>query len=389
MLIGLTTCPHHASGNVGDQLITEAALELIEDIHGPVECEIHFRREDFSSRLDYLNSSDAIVLFGLPIDEEQTRPRYYRIAEDLDEVDPPIIPISAIHKFFPGDERELATREFETKTRRFLDRLVPNCPEGEIPVRTEWVGRVLEQNGYDAVLTGDPAWYDPEMIGQEFHRPESIDQLVFTTPHSAHYLEQAKTLLGRLTRTFPEADRIVSLHSAPTDVDRELTETAKRDGWEIHYASHDTANLELYRDSDLHVGYRKHGHLAHLRWRRPSVVLAEDSRAQGLNKTLGTAGFPAFQRRMDKQRERMVLGLRHAKPLRAVELTLQSFGFPDVIPSNKEIVAPPNQHIDKKVIEFIENQRTKDWTAYDAVKNIIDRTYMRGMKPYLQSVINS
>ncbi|QZA89083.1 hypothetical protein K0C01_02705 [Salinarchaeum sp. IM2453] len=148
-------------------------------------------------------------------------------------------------------------------------------------------------------MTGDPAWYDPEMIGTSFHKPDSIDQLVFTTPHDNIYAEQAKALLARLAKKFESSDRYIVLQSAPKDLDRELISFAREYNWQPHYASHDTDNLELYRESDLHVGYRKHGHLAHLRWRRPSVVLAEDSRAQGLNETLGTGGFPAYDPKGD------------------------------------------------------------------------------------------
>lgn len=265
---------------------------------------------------------------------------------------------------------------------------MPNCLDEEIPARTQWVKRVLEQNGYDAVLTGDPAWYDPEMIGQEFHRPESVDQLVFTTPHSARYLDQGEELLGRLTRAFPEARRIISLHSAPSDVDRQLVEVGERQGWEVRYASHDTDNIEYYRESDLHVGYRKHGHLAHLRWRRPSVVLAEDSRAQGLNETLGTAGVPAFERRFEPQRERRLLALTQSKPVRAVSLTLGSFGLPDPVPSESELVARSNPDAVDEVMRFVEQQQTNDWEAYTQVRKIINRTYENGMEPYLQSALD-
>lgn len=149
--IGLTTCPSHASGNVGDKLITEASIQLIEEICGPTEFNIHFRREDFTSRLDYINQQDGIICFGFPILESSTRPNIYRIAENLDEVEPPIIPIGAIHKFFPGDIKELNNRELESSTKSFLDRVVKNCPNNEIPVRTEWVGEVLRQNGYETM----------------------------------------------------------------------------------------------------------------------------------------------------------------------------------------------------------------------------------------------
>ena len=92
-------------------------------------------------------------------------------------------------------------------------------------------------------------------------RPGSVS---VTHQHDT-YTEQAKALLGRLTEDFETADRYIVLQSVPSDFDRELISFAREYNWQPHYASHDTDNLELYRESDLHVGYRKHGHLAHLR----------------------------------------------------------------------------------------------------------------------------
>lgn len=388
MYIGLTTCPHHASGNVGDQLITEASIKLIEEIHGDIDINVHFRREDFTSRLDYLNNSDGILCFGFPILESQMRPNIYRIAENLGEVEIPIIPIGSIHKFYPGTKKELKKRELKSSTKSFLDQVVQDCPSGEIPVRTEWVGQVLRQNGYKTVLMGDPAWYDPEFIGEEFHKPNNIDQIVFTTPHSSHYIKQAKQLLRKLSRQFTDANRIISLHSAPTDVDRELIAPAQSTGWDVHYASHDVKNLDLYRESDLHVGYRKHGHLAHLRWRRPSIVLAEDSRAQGLNETLGTAGVPAFE-----VREGAVghLGrLSDSIPISGIYLLLRTLGgYDDFLPHRKNLIAPPNPTAVDDVFNFINEQRQSNWKAFDQIQDVIDKTYKDGMEPFLESVIDS
>ncbi|MCU4974988.1 hypothetical protein OB955_19940 [Halobacteria archaeon AArc-m2/3/4] len=197
---------------------------------------------------------------------------------------------------------------------------------------------------------------------------------MFTTPHKSRYFDQAEKLLCRLTRVFPEARRVISLQSAPGDVERELIEVGERQDREIRYASHDTDNIEYYRESDLHVGYRKHGHLAHLRWRRPSVVLAEDSRAQGLNETLGTAGVPAFARLFEPQREQRLVALTQSRPVRAVSLTLGSFGLPDPVPSKGELVAQSNPDAVDEVIRFVKQQQANDWESYTQVRKVIDRT---------------
>jgi hypothetical protein len=386
MFIGLTTCPKHASGNVGDQLITDAAINLIDNICGTIDVNTHFRHEDFTSRLDYLNSAKGIILFGFPILPSDVRPTYYRIAEDLDDVEPPILPIGAAYNFYPGDKRGLKNQYFEESTKSFLNEIVDNCPNGKFPVRTEWVGKILQQNGYQTELIGDPAWYDPKKLGEEFHRPKRIEQLVFTTPHRKIYLDQAQRMLDKLTAKFPDAERIVSLHSVPNAIDRRLWERAKKDGWKLQYASHDTSNLEFYRDSDLHVGYRKHGHLAHLRWRRPSVVLAEDSRAQGLNETFGTGGFAAFKQRPVSGFGNIGSHIYNTRVVKAAYLASQSLGIEYRLPERKSLASPADPNVVEKAIRFIDEQQSNGWMAFDRIQEVIDDTYQNGMEPLLKAM---
>ena len=379
--IVLTPCQQHGSGNVGDQLLLESALELIEDVHGPAEFNVHWRGEDFTSRLDYVNSMDGILLCGFEF--TKVRGGQYRIAEDLDAVEPPLIPIGSIYRFFPADERALHDQTLDSAIRSFLERVASHCPKGELPVRTEWVGQVLRQNGFQTVLTGDPGWYDPDFIGEPFHTPDSIDQLVFTTPHWSMYVEQAKDLLRRLAEQFPNSERTIALHAAPNDVDRELTEFGSQHGWGVRYASHDTKYIDFYRDSDLHVGYRKHGHLAHLRWRRPSVILEEDSRGRGLTETLGTAGIPAFEPKQGLSRK--VGEIWDWFPVFGLYKVVEKYGYEDVLPPRQSLVASPNPTAVGEVLGFVETQRINDWKAFTRVQEKIDQTYESGMKPFLES----
>jgi len=255
-------------------------------------------------------------------------------------------------------------------------------------------GQVQRQNGYDTLLTGDPAWYDPETVGQSFHKPESIDRLVFTPPHSGLYVEQAEVLLRRLGAKYEEADRRMVLQSAPTDVDRELYEPAREAGFEVYYASHDTQNLEMYRESDLHIGYRKHGHLAHLRWRRPSVVLAEDSRAAGLNATLGTAGVRAFSSEPDTVLGRLgSIGhrLHNRRFLESINRTTEASGFGELFPTGdyKMLRGSPNSQAVDGVLSFVEDQHENGWRAFDKIGDTIDEVYENGMKRYVQNALET
>lgn len=388
MLVGLSPCPRHASGNVGDQLLVDVTMNLIEEVHGPQEFEVYFKREDFTSRLDHLNDADAIVLFGLEIDEKRTRPDQYRIAEDLATVEPPIVPIASKYSFFPGDERELRDQSFGPETGSFIDRIRQNCPDGEIPVRDAWVDRVLQRNGYDTVSTGDPAWYALDSLGEDFHRPGTVDQLVHTTPRCWQYVDQAKELLGQLAAEFPDADRIVSLHSAPRDLERELCEFARGEGWRVHYASHDPDNLALYRDTDLHVGYRYHGHLAHLRWRRPSIILEEDSRGRGLTESLPGAGVTAFEPRSPTGLDGVLRRAGDTTPVTWALALARKLGYTNVLPQYSSLKATPNPTAIDETMELVRRQQMSDWPMLSDIRATIDETYEDGMKPYLEAALD-
>ena len=244
---------------------------------------------------------------------------------------------------------------------------------------------MLRQNGFGATLTGDSGLFDSEYINEPFHKPDLIKQLVFITPHWSMHLDQAKELLQRFTVHYDNADRIVSLHSAPNDVDRELIDFAVQLGWKIHYTSHELENIAIYRESDLHVGYRFHGHLAHLRWRRPSVILAEDSRAQGLNETLGTSGFPAFESRRGLARK--FGGIHDSFPFVGLSFVLEKYGYADLIPDRRKLAGLLNPTAIEDVLHFVEHQQSNGWQAFDHVQNVMDEIYTEGIRPCLESTL--
>jgi hypothetical protein len=94
--------PPHASGNVGDKILEEEKQHLIQKESGINDFDIVSRGYDFSSTVDYLNGSDAIILPGFAIRD----PIYSdtcRLIENLDDIEPPIIPIASGWSHYPGN----------------------------------------------------------------------------------------------------------------------------------------------------------------------------------------------------------------------------------------------------------------------------------------------
>lgn len=379
----LSTFPSHASGNVGDKLLEEQVKHLIQKERGVNNFNIVFRERDFSSTLDQLNESEAILLPAFAI-REPIYPDTYRLTENLDDIEPPIIPVASNWSHYPGDELGNETHEYQSETVRFLQQLA-NQPElNGFTTRDLYTKRILERHGFDAHLVGDLGWYHDDYLGHDMRVPDNIDHVVMTTPHNSHYVEQAEEIMDMLVDEYPEATHTCSFHSQLSPSDKRLRALAEERGFEIVLASHDTSNLEFYDNCDLHVGYRLHGHISFLRRRLPSVLIGEDGRGNGFNATLGTAGFPATRRR---------LGPRTAETVQSFSETLAGKGLRKLVQKQgwsprpyRELIAPPDPKVPEKIRQFLQQEEADGFESYKAVPELFDETYENAMKPFLQSL---
>lgn len=379
----LSTFPPHASGNVGDKLLEEQVQHLIRKERGIDDFNVVFRERGFSSTLDQLNKSDAVILPAFAI-RELIHPNTYRLTENLDDIEPPIIPVASNWTHYPGDKLGNETHEYQPETVRFLQRLA-NQPELDgFTTRDLYTKRILERHGFDARLVGDLGWYHDDYLGHDMRVPESIDHIVMTTPHNSHYVEQAKEVMDMLVEEYPDATHTCSFHSVLSDSDKRLRTLAEDRGFEIVLASHDTSNLEFYDNCDLHVGYRLHGHISFLRRRLPSVLVGEDGRGNGFNATLGTAGFPATRRRLGPRPADIVQSFGQALPGKGLRKVVQKTGWSPR--PYRELIAPPDPTVPEKIRQFLQQEQTNGFESYEAVPELFDETYKNTMKPFLESL---
>ncbi|MUV85133.1 hypothetical protein GJ631_00690 [Natronomonas sp. CBA1123] len=379
----LSTFPPHSSGNVGDKLLEEQVQHLIQKERGVGDFNVVFREHDFSATLDQLNASDAIILPAFAI-REPLYPQVYRLAENIDEIQPPIIPLASNWSHYPGDQLGNETHEYQTETLQFLQRLA-NQPELDgFTTRDIYTKRILERHGFEARLVGDLGWYHDDYLGHEMRVPDSIDHIVMTTPHNAHYVDQAEGVMDMLIERYPDATLTCSFHSRLTDSDRQLRELAKDRGFKVVLASHDTKNIEFYNDCDLHVGYRLHGHISFLRRRLPSVLIGEDGRGNGFNATLGTAGFPATQRRLGPRTAKLVQSFAGALPGKGLRKFIQHRGLSER--PFHTLIAPPDPKVPEKINAFLQEEQTNGFKSYKAVPELFDETYENSMKPFLKKL---
>jgi len=354
------------TGNVGDQLIVESAKNLIKHIKGNIDFLEFFREDDLTEHLDQINKTKAIIMPHFGLRDPDMHPRTYHLTKDLKQIKIPLIPIGVGWKGFPGDHETLKTLRYSKNTTKFL-KYISNQVD-VLLCREDYTCQILANHGIkNTVMGGDCAWYNIENIGKQMKRPESIDKLVFTTPYLPLYLDQAKKIINMLAKLFPKTTKYCSLH-AGLDVistDKELADYAKKQGFQIKDVSNDIKKIGFYRDCDLHVGYRCHGHINFLQNRIPSILLHEDGRGVGFSHSFGVGGFDAFRRKPN-----------------SIFKTIGKISGRNLI--SKQIEA--DTLVDKKILQFIEEELKTGFRRYVGLSKFIDETYEKIMKPFIEAI---
>lgn len=388
----LTTFPGgRSSANVGDQLIEIAVKRLVEKEKGRVEFLTIFREESLDDRLDEINATAAILLPAFPIRDVPMYPGCYRLVRDLDRLAVPLIPIGANWNVYPGDAVSRQQVEYSAETTAFLRRVAAGV--AKFSCREYHVCEVLRRHGIaNAIMTGDPAWYDPDFLGRPLHRPTTVEKLVFSPPLSAFYRAQGAEVLEMLADLFPQARRYCAMHltDARTSPFADVRPTndasmrpdiaaknafirtrARELGFEVLELAGDVTKLDFYRECDLHVGYECHAHLGFFRQRRPSVLIAEDARGVGFNYTLGVGGLDGFERKGSDG------------PVRSAKEGGTS-GY--CVTAAEFASAPARPGLAGDVRRFLREELESGFRRYAGVARFIDETYEMVMAPFLRTL---
>ena len=299
---------HGAKKNVGDFLIRDRARRLLVEHCGVSADDIRefdmVYKEATEEVLSAVRQTDAVVLAGGPAYQERFCSDIY---PSLDPVLDEGVPVYPLGPGWYGTDEESYT--FTAESQHLLERIHDRIQFSG--VRDPPTKRVLERHGIENVeLVGCPAWYDLERRDAEPHRPSSVDSIVVSTvvPESEYYRDQFRYLLERVTAEFPDAEWYCSFHRGIhadeyTPDDRtvhleEFREVAEQQGYEVRNTAYGVDNLEFYRDVDVHVGYRVHGHIYFLAQKHPSYLLQVDGRGTGASEGLDT---PSDVRAFDRE----------------------------------------------------------------------------------------
>lgn len=392
MYVVLTTFPPRGgSGNVGDKLIEHAVKEMIGREKGSVEFVTVFREDPLDDLLPQVNASAAVLMPGFAIRDTPMHPRTYRLIDDVRRIRAPLIPIGANWNVYPGDAWSRRRVQYSPETVAFLRHVAGQVEH--LSCREYHVCDVLKRHGIDnTLMTGDPAWFDLPSIGRAMRRPARISRLVFSPPLSPFYAGQAEQIIEMLAEIFPDAEKICSMHLADLDTvdadagrgpensaaltpevtikNRRIRAVAAGQGFDVRQASGDLGRIDFYDTCDLHVGYECHSHLAFLRKRIPSVLIAEDARGVGFSYTLSVGGFDGF--------------VRSQTPARAAAQKTITSGYATTIEEYSNAPARGDVHLD--IRQFLEEELDSGFRRYLGLSAYLDDIYERVMRPFIRSL---
>ncbi|HEX2679212.1 MAG TPA: polysaccharide pyruvyl transferase family protein [Polyangiales bacterium] len=287
-----------AVANVGDDLIHARARRIVSDVAPAAEVVVAKAHEPLARSLNdaQMRHLKAIIVPGGPGARANLDATYPFLPEAVSR-GIPVYFLGVGSRYFPGT-LEAAEHALDATSRARLLTLARNAPIG---VRDYHSVRVLQSQGVPVQLNGCPAWYSLRHLDQRPPLPKSFARVVFTTPGDLRFLEQSLAVMRHLRSLLPSAQVIVGFHHGieVSDVkmaqaNARIVEQARQLRFECLDVSCSHEKLAAYDDCDLHLGYRVHAHIYFSSLRKPTMLLAEDSRGSGVLHALGGTGFHAW-----------------------------------------------------------------------------------------------
>jgi len=337
----ITTYPGHKSQNVGDNLISHSAMELVRSRCLSYNPEIIFREDSLDA---YVHSPARTILApGFSV-SNGTYPKLFRLFSDLNDLDK-FSPIGCSFQHPVPCHDSFDSYCFDESTLNFLRRVADLCGDDGIPCRDMLIENLLQSHGVNSYYCGDLGLFEEKFVGSDFIPPSNIRSIVFTIQHHhSRFDEQARILLALLEKRFQGCRKFIAFHSKPGKLSEALAQYAGSLGFETLHMHGDVSNLSLYESIDLHVGYRLHGHITFLRKRKPSVLLIEDCRSFGFSNS-GDFGVGCF----DALNCQTMLGFSET-PFR--------------------------------VMDYLERQISAGFVDYGSTFDLIDKTYLTAVSPF-------
>lgn len=369
--------------NIGDFLYYSNSIKLINRFKPNIKIIEVNGWKPLMEQIDIntLKKSKAIIIPGGPALRKDLYPQIYPLPSIVFKNKIPVIFLGIGSKVYPGTIKKLKKLKLTESTIKFLKYSIDQgYPIG---VRDILSKKLLLENGIeDVVVNGCPAWYDLDYLGKKLKKPKEIRKIAFSTPASPLCFNQAKKIIKKLRNEFPKASITVLFHKGInfgsskrlTNLNKDLATFSLRKGCEILDLSKNLNTLRLYDNSDLHLGYRVHGHLYVLSHRKPSFLIAEDSRGTGVLMTLGGLGIPIWSKFADKVSTNKIMW-------NVILYWLKIIG-----PHFPISILVSNHFVPKLILKMIKSELDNGFKSFEKIPETIDKTFENRMKKFIKSL---
>lgn len=272
--------------NAGDFLIEKRTKALLNKYIPNIELTTEIRvKKDYSDRIDYLNSFDAILFPGGPIYQLDIYPNAIPFVHDLSLINKPIFFIGG------GLQSNVYGPTMSEQTKNFFSL----GTKSGVPLgcRDILSYRFLKQQGFkdsELLMTGCPAWYSLDYIEKTDVniQTKSKKKICISEPAKTSNIPLLVKLLYTVRNKYKNDEVLLVIHRENKNALEVLLPRLKKElGISVVYISGSSEGFEIYDDCDIHIGFRVHAHIYNLSIRNISFLINEDIRGRGVNLTLG------------------------------------------------------------------------------------------------------
>lgn len=290
--------------NAGDFLIVHRCKELLQYCFPNCEISEFKRNVDLTDNLQEINASDCIFIGGGPAYTCDFYPGIIKMCQNLEDIHVPIIPLGLGWWGMTSNIEEIERCKFSSASRQLLDKMFKGVKA--LSCRDWESFHVLRQNGFEAVMTGCPAWYDISHVNEMQLRKNKSDYICISDPAVPKNRKILLQLIDYLVKRYPERKIRVIFHRGCGETDKYTGQKIAKSqqtlraqlvarGCECLNIAYSHEGFHYYDDCFLHIGFRVHAHIYNLSKRQKSILIEEDSRGNGINYAVGLPGIKAYR----------------------------------------------------------------------------------------------
>jgi len=265
--------------NAGDGFIFDSSIKLIG--YNP--------KYTFSSReilnqetIDLINSTNILVVTGANIIKDKFEIATGFNRDILRKVKVPIALMGIGHY-----GNEIATKNGLDETSKFfISELIERFPMISVRCKGSYEYMINSLNQYtdNIVNTSCPVIFNVDKIYKNFEKKSLYENLIVTLTDRS-FLKDQLPLLKFAPTMFNSKKKFLALHQDYNNI--ELQNFAKQLDYEIFVSDKYEDYIDLYKESDIHIGNRVHGHLKSLSLGIPSFCTPFDMRQKFFSMSIG------------------------------------------------------------------------------------------------------